>query len=84
MEEEKPPVLDMELMPELIPEEPISHIPQIPPAVETPIELPSLTVSLNTSMMEAGANHQPIITTGLQPPPRFIYILTYFHFMTVY
>ncbi|VDK86092.1 unnamed protein product [Litomosoides sigmodontis] len=71
LEEEKPPVLDMEFMPELVAEEPL---PQgnaaVTVAIETPVQLPALTVSLNTSMMEGGPNHQPIITTEVHPPPR--------------
>ncbi|VDK52848.1 unnamed protein product [Anisakis simplex] len=73
LEEEKPPVLDMELMPELVAEEPSPQslsgaMPSC--ALETAVQLPALTVSLNTSMMEGGSIHQPIITTGVQPPPR--------------
>lgn len=71
LEEEKPPVLDMELMPELVAEEPLPQTSvAMSSALDTPVQLPALTVSLNTSMMEGGPNHQPIITTGLQPPPR--------------
>ncbi|MCP9259216.1 hypothetical protein DINM_002178 [Dirofilaria immitis] len=70
LEEEKPPVLDMEFMPELVAEEPLSHgNAAVTAAIETPVQLPALTVSLNTSMMEGGSNHQPIITTEVLPPP---------------
>ncbi|EFO23590.1 posterior sex combs protein [Loa loa] len=71
LEEEKPPVLDMEFMPELVAEEPLSQgNAAVTAAIETPVQLPALTVSLNTSMMEGGPNHQPIITTEVHPPPR--------------
>ncbi|VDK81706.1 unnamed protein product [Onchocerca ochengi] len=71
LEEEKPPVLDMEFMPELVAEEPLSHGNiAVTAAIETAVQLPALTVSLNTSMMEGGPNHQPIITTEVHPPPR--------------
>uniref|UniRef100_A0AAF5PQ05 RING-type domain-containing protein n=2 Tax=Wuchereria bancrofti TaxID=6293 RepID=A0AAF5PQ05_WUCBA len=71
LEEEKPPVLDMEFMPELVAEEPLSQgNAAVAAAIETPVQLPALTVSLNTSMMEGGPNHQPIITTEVHPPPR--------------
>ncbi|KAK6101211.1 Zinc finger C3HC4 type (RING finger) family protein [Brugia pahangi] len=71
LEEEKPPVLDMEFMPELVAEEPLSQgSASVAAAIETPVQLPALTVSLNTSMMEGGPNHQPIITTEVHPPPR--------------
>ncbi|VBB26076.1 unnamed protein product [Acanthocheilonema viteae] len=71
LEEEKPPVLDMEFMPELVAEEPLSQgNAAVTAAIETPVQLPALTVSLNTSMMEGGPNHQPIITTEIHPPPR--------------
>lgn len=62
----------MEFMPELVAEEPLSQgNAAVTVAIETPIQLPALTVSLNTSMMEGGPNHQPIITTEVHPPPRW-------------
>uniref|UniRef100_A0A915PBC3 RING-type domain-containing protein n=1 Tax=Setaria digitata TaxID=48799 RepID=A0A915PBC3_9BILA len=71
LEEEKPPVLDIEFMPELVAEEPLTQgNAAVTAAIETPVQLPALTVSLNTSMMEGGPNHQPIITTEVHPPPR--------------
>ncbi|VDN03540.1 unnamed protein product [Thelazia callipaeda] len=70
LEEEKPPVLDMEFMPELVAEEPISQASAPTIAIETAIQLPALTVSLNTAMMEGGSNHQPIITTEVYPTSR--------------
>lgn len=67
----------MEYMPELIAEEePLTQgNTTVTAAIETSVQLPALTVSLNTSMMEGGANHQPIITTEVHPPPRYIFLL---------
>jgi len=76
-EEDKPPELDVQEMPELCRETPVDNMSSFATMISCEPQIPSLTVSLAANYFENITNgehgpshHPPIITTTVPPPPK--------------